>query len=132
MHWLTLAQHLVDDGVDVGDVDLAVAGDVGRGGALAQHHINGRVDITDVHLTVASEVATRRSAEACSFVQHIAIKEGETKPSINYYLHLAIPKLLGSTQANRRNDKFLNHLDYVVSPVLSPCVCAELRSGTLE
>ena len=40
-----LAQHLVDDGIDVGDVDLAVAGDVGRGGALAQHHINGRIDI---------------------------------------------------------------------------------------
>ena len=61
-------------------------------------------------------------------LQHIAIKEGETKPSINYYLHLAIPKLLGSTQANRRNDKFLNHLDYVVSPVLFPRVSV-LNSG---
>ena len=44
-------------------------------------------------------------------LQHIAIKEGKMKPSVKYYLHLTIPKLLGSTQANRRNDKFLNHLE---------------------
>lgn len=53
-------------------------------------------------------------------LQHIAIKEGKMKPSVKYYLHLTIPKLLGSTQANRRNDKFLNHLDYLVSPVFFP------------
>ena len=55
-------------------------------------------------------------------LQHITIKEGETKPSTKYYLHLTIPKLLGSTQANRRNDKFLNHVDYLVSPVFFPLV----------
>ncbi len=29
VHWLMLAQHHVDDGVDIGNVDLAVASDIG-------------------------------------------------------------------------------------------------------
>ena len=46
----SLAQHLVDDGIDVGDVDLAVVCDVcWLADSLAQHIIGHLIDIGDVN-----------------------------------------------------------------------------------
>ncbi len=48
---VSLAQHAVDDPVDIADVDHTVAGDVGHrsiGKGFAQHGINHCVDIDDV------------------------------------------------------------------------------------
>ena len=53
------SEHQVDHGVDIGDVHLAVAGDVGGIGrrSFAQHDIDDGVNIGDVHLTIARDIA---------------------------------------------------------------------------
>ncbi len=53
-----LAQHEVDDCIDIRDVDLLVAVEVGGRHCLdlAEHHVDDGIDVGDVHLSITIDV----------------------------------------------------------------------------
>ena len=61
-----LAEHDVDDAVDISDVDAAVTTEIGHGSglSLAQHDVNHSIDIADVNTAIAINIALETLARA--------------------------------------------------------------------